>query len=317
MSEWGSSGINEKSLGIRRSDDPEAYARAYKTAYYKKHRLPVTFLTDAQKHDRYKAHLHIQKKRRRDATAARQATTEYQRGESEKLERAAVNKKARRIAAGRRDKLNNPEKYHERRVKKVKWAKWDAFKPLYTAAQAATISTGVRWDVEHTYPISSDWVCGLHTPDNLRIATRSENLRKGSRPFGPVGSELWDSDHYSTYWPGETKTLAQKRDELLKPIRAAERARSLDAAKRLRTLRAAEESAKKVRKPPGRKPMSAEKAASMPAVQAALGGMALREVRRMFRCSVADIRRYAKMVNPDYKSPFHKHGRPQVERTIP
>jgi hypothetical protein len=68
---------------------------------------------------------------------------------------------------------------HERRAKKAPWANWDDFAAVYTEAKLLTLATGIQWDVEHIYPIKADWVCGLHTPDNLRAVPHGMNMAKG------------------------------------------------------------------------------------------------------------------------------------------
>ena len=36
-------------------------------------------------------------------------------------------------------------------------------------------------NVDHIYPLKSDWVCGLHTLENLQYLTALENSAKGNR----------------------------------------------------------------------------------------------------------------------------------------
>lgn len=226
---WNPTGLHSGVLGVCRAEDPDGYLRAYRKAYNALHKKPpAVFLTDAQKHERYLANLAKQAEARRSKKDAAEAalTPEQVADRLNRIEahRAAMEKRRhdRQLAKQARDRRNNPEKYHERRAKKVGWAEWAAFKPLYEEARRLTSETGVAWNIEHIYPIKSDWVCGLHTPDNLRVATRSENLRKGSRPFGPLGDELWEPDHYRVYWTGESVTYKQKKALALKVGKAAQ-----------------------------------------------------------------------------------------------
>jgi hypothetical protein len=116
--------------------------------------------------------------------------------------------KAKRNADSRKYRAENPEHMRElsrkwardnaakmyqtnaerRAAKKCaipKWAKdeFDAFavKEMYDLAIRRSQATGIPWHVDHTVPLRSDLVCGLHCKDNLRVITGTENHRKGNR----------------------------------------------------------------------------------------------------------------------------------------
>jgi hypothetical protein len=60
----------------------------------------------------------------------------------------------------------------------VAWANRSAIEEMYATAYRLTTETGVQHDVDHIYPLQSDWVCGLHCEANLQVLTHAENLRK-------------------------------------------------------------------------------------------------------------------------------------------
>jgi hypothetical protein len=62
-----------------------------------------------------------------------------------------------------------------------KWANLSAIKAMYAAAARLTRETGIRYEVDHIYPLQSDLVCGLHCEANLQIITKTDNLRKGNK----------------------------------------------------------------------------------------------------------------------------------------
>lgn len=63
----------------------------------------------------------------------------------------------------------------------VAWASDAAIKSIYARALRLTTETGIRHEVDHVYPLQSDWVCGLHCEANLQILTKEENIRKGNK----------------------------------------------------------------------------------------------------------------------------------------
>ena len=61
------------------------------------------------------------------------------------------------------------------------WANFDKIKEFYDTADKLSMITGEWYEVDHQYPLKSEWVCGLHCENNLQIITRSENRSKGNR----------------------------------------------------------------------------------------------------------------------------------------
>jgi len=85
--------------------------------------------------------------------------------------------------------IYNPDKRNaltaKRRAAKkqaiVAWADSSAIKLVYAACTKLTKTTGIKHHVDHIYPLTSDWVCGLHVENNLQILTEAENITKGNR----------------------------------------------------------------------------------------------------------------------------------------
>lgn len=318
-SHWRPTGIDPTKLGVLREDDPEGYLKAYRAAYGALHKAEMSAKSAAKYAEATKEE-RAARELRRSLNAGIKAQARLERMAKTAVKKAArapavaERRKERQLRRRQKQRKTYPEKYHERRLKKVKWAGWVEFKPIYDEARTLTGSTGQQWDVEHIYPVKSDWVCGLHTPANLRVATRAENMRKGSRPFGPCLDELWEPDHYRVYWPGESMTLSQKRDAATADERrlAKEAKMAIIQAERLKARVEKQLEKARLTKKRGRKPMTREQAAQRPDVQALLGGCSIRDTVRRFGVKGVNAVRYARLVDPDYQSPFHKHGRPRT-----
>lgn len=57
---------------------------------------------------------------------------------------------------------------------------------IYALSQWMTSAAGENFHVDHIYPLTSDFMCGLHVPSNLVVLSASDNARKSN-----------------TWWPGQ------------------------------------------------------------------------------------------------------------------
>lgn len=89
-------------------------------------------------------------------------------------------------------KLNNPlsKNMHRnawRRRQKDACPSWlskddrQRINDIYMQAQLTSQTTGRRYVVDHIIPITSNVVCGLHVPWNLRVITNEENAKKWNK----------------------------------------------------------------------------------------------------------------------------------------
>ena len=84
---------------------------------------------------------------------------------------------------------NNPEKsralYAKQRANKKQavapWADLEKIKKIYKKAIELTRQTGIVHHVDHVYPLTSKYMCGLHVETNLQILTAEENIAKSNR----------------------------------------------------------------------------------------------------------------------------------------
>jgi len=84
---------------------------------------------------------------------------------------------------------NNPEKsralYAKQRAAKRQaippWADLEKIKEIYKKAIELTRQSGIAHHVDHIYPLTSKYMCGLHVENNLQILTAKENISKSNR----------------------------------------------------------------------------------------------------------------------------------------
>lgn len=61
------------------------------------------------------------------------------------------------------------------------WADHAAMRAIYKQAAKLTRETGILHHVDHIVPLLGKDVCGLHVPNNLRVVTADENMRKKNK----------------------------------------------------------------------------------------------------------------------------------------
>jgi len=107
----------------------------------------------------------------------------YYRAYAKQPQRAASLQSARkRWADANRPHLNHLFNLRRQRVKaRLVWYDPQAIEILYWLAETASLLFGKRYEVDHTIPLISHFVCGLHVPQNLEVVCRSKNRAKRNR----------------------------------------------------------------------------------------------------------------------------------------
>lgn len=63
------------------------------------------------------------------------------------------------------------------------WSDQAAIKAIYAEAVRLERETGIPHHVDHIYPLSNPYMCGLHVAENLQVIPGPENLSKGNRTW--------------------------------------------------------------------------------------------------------------------------------------
>jgi hypothetical protein len=61
------------------------------------------------------------------------------------------------------------------------WSETLLIKELYKKAARLSKSTGIKYEVDHIFPLNSPSGSGLHCISNLRIITKTENSSKSNK----------------------------------------------------------------------------------------------------------------------------------------
>lgn len=94
-----------------------------------------------------------------------------------------------------------------RRGRRLPWVSQLDLLPAYWEARKISRKTGVKHEVDHIYPLISEYVCGLDVPANQRIITRYENRSKGNKILDCLLPEMCDV----AAWHVHTTTEEQQR----------------------------------------------------------------------------------------------------------
>lgn len=118
------------------------------------------------------------------------SSRDYQHKNKESLK---LQKKAYRLANSKeiKERAKSPEalaraRYYTAERRRIKKATKNLLtvednifiKNLYTQASLLQVVTGVKWQIDHIFPLKSKFLCGFHHPNNLQILDEETNQAK-------------------------------------------------------------------------------------------------------------------------------------------
>ena len=147
--------------------------------YYANHRTQaLRVISNWQKQNRDKVNLISQTYRANNPVASAHSTHKYY---LKNKQTWLANTKKWREANNAILRLYNAKRRSQVKLATPKWADVQKMLDIYSESVELTKSTGVKHEVDHIIPLTSDIVCGLHCEHNLRVITKTENNNKSNK----------------------------------------------------------------------------------------------------------------------------------------
>ena len=155
--------------------------RLYKI-WWRQQNPELVIKSNKENHEKNKEKINTKKRLQRQANPTARKNTDAKWRNKNKNKRREQLKKWR---------INNKHKVRayttkRRAVKKravPKWASQLEINKIYQEAVRLTKTIKIEYQVDHIYPLTSKFLCGLHVETNLQILTKKENSIKGNRSW--------------------------------------------------------------------------------------------------------------------------------------
>jgi hypothetical protein len=104
----------------------------------------------------------------------------------------------------------------KRRGRRLPWVSKLDLLPAYWEARRLSRKTGVKHEVDHIYPLISEYVCGLDVPANQRVITQFENRSKGNKILDCLLPEMCDVAPWHIHFTTEEQQRVPLHADTLK-----------------------------------------------------------------------------------------------------
>ena len=113
-----------------------------------------------------------------------------------------------------RDAVNIKTQLRRRRIRQATpdWLDKTLLVPFYAEAQRLKKETGVKYAVDHYYPLQGETICGLNVPWNLQVITWKENSEKHNR----MPEDFYGANHTPPTWEPNKLIILEDNNEKIR-----------------------------------------------------------------------------------------------------
>lgn len=162
--------------------------RLYKI-WWRQQNPELVIKSNKENHEKNKEKINTRKKLQRQVnpTAQRNANAKWRNANRDKSRERA---RQWRIKNKDKDRAYTTRRRAAKKRAIPKWASQLEINKIYQEAVRLTEIIKIEYQVDHIYPLTSKFLCGLHVETNLQILTKKENSIKGNRSWpGQLGCQ--------------------------------------------------------------------------------------------------------------------------------
>ena len=155
--------------------------RLYKL-WWRQQNPELVIKSNKENHEKNKEEINARKRLQRQVnpTAQKNANAKWRNSNRDKSRERA---RQWRIKNKDKDRAYSTRRRAAKKNAIPKWASQVKINKIYQEAVRLTEVKKIEYQVDHIYPLTSKFLCGLHVETNLQILTKKENSIKGNRSW--------------------------------------------------------------------------------------------------------------------------------------